>query len=449
MNLRDRLSTSSFVIHCTDHFQFQSHLRPHLLVKCLYARELPCILDADSSSQFCTVGLFSQSRLCLIFCPWRISRMVCWFRDVMGITSTVKMLSAGERYFEASDILRNAILACQSAYSQRVTANQTIDLIKYLMDFGAEAASVAQKFRAFAEEDIGRQGIVVPSAVGNATASKGLEVAVANLQDCCNELEIRLLARFDVASQRRKLATMAEYAKKISQTRSSFLEIRRLTRRHKNLIENYRLWVVVILDVEDENVAVAEKSSETSGSSNNSKELCSSPASDPVKCFQLTLRSTAVVPVMLWWGGQDPRPFLFFCDIGGQSKEFFLFMGCFSEAEPEFLTLRILGEAAVTCHSSLRHFNFSLRDQIISPILCKIKHTYVKLVLHLKVVIVSWVGIDFRVIYVGAFGSSYFRHEFPMCTSSIVNYSLFLDMVSMTAVLLPCSKAQGARGHCK
>lgn len=33
----------------------------------------------------------------------------------------------------------------------------------------------------FAEEDIGRQGIV-----GNATASRGLEVAVANLQDYCN-----------------------------------------------------------------------------------------------------------------------------------------------------------------------------------------------------------------------------------------------------------------------
>ncbi|KAK7275490.1 hypothetical protein RIF29_16609 [Crotalaria pallida] len=47
----------------------------------------------------------------------------------------------------------------------------------------AEAASIAQKLRSFAEEDIGRQGI---SAVGNATASRGLEVAVANLQDYCN-----------------------------------------------------------------------------------------------------------------------------------------------------------------------------------------------------------------------------------------------------------------------
>lgn len=38
----------------------------------------------------------------------------------------------------------------------------------------------------FAEEDIGRQGMTVPSVVGNATASRGLEVAVANLQEYCN-----------------------------------------------------------------------------------------------------------------------------------------------------------------------------------------------------------------------------------------------------------------------
>lgn len=38
----------------------------------------------------------------------------------------------------------------------------------------------------FAEEDLGRQGLSVPSVMGNATASRGLEVAVANLQDYCN-----------------------------------------------------------------------------------------------------------------------------------------------------------------------------------------------------------------------------------------------------------------------
>lgn len=38
----------------------------------------------------------------------------------------------------------------------------------------------------FAEEDIGRQGMTVSSVVGNATASRGLEVAVANLQEYCN-----------------------------------------------------------------------------------------------------------------------------------------------------------------------------------------------------------------------------------------------------------------------
>lgn len=123
----------------------------------------------------------------------------------------------------------------QSADAQRETASQTIELIKYLMEFNsspgdlmelsplfsddsrvAEAASIAQKLRSFAEEDIGRQGIATPMA-GNATASRGLEVAVANLQEYCNELENRLLARFDAASQRRELSTMAECAKILSQ----------------------------------------------------------------------------------------------------------------------------------------------------------------------------------------------------------------------------------------
>ncbi|KAH9602142.1 hypothetical protein KSS87_016597 [Heliosperma pusillum] len=124
----------------------------------------------------------------------------------------------------------------KSADTQRETANQTIDLIKYMMEFNstpgdlmelsplfsddsrvAEAASIAQKLRQFAEEDIGRQGIGVQSNIGNATASRGLEVAVANLQEYCNELENRLLQKFDSASQRRELSTMAECAKILSQ----------------------------------------------------------------------------------------------------------------------------------------------------------------------------------------------------------------------------------------
>ncbi|WRX17268.1 Exocyst complex component Sec10-like - like 1 [Theobroma cacao] len=121
----------------------------------------------------------------------------------------------------------------QSADAQRETASQTIELIKYLMEFNsspgdlmelsplfsddsrvAEAASIAQKLRSFAEEDIAR---AVPSVVGSVTASRVLEVAVANLQEYCNELENRLLARFDAASQRRELSTMSECAKILSQ----------------------------------------------------------------------------------------------------------------------------------------------------------------------------------------------------------------------------------------
>ncbi|KAL8114109.1 exocyst complex component SEC10b [Apium graveolens] len=123
----------------------------------------------------------------------------------------------------------------QSADAQRDTASQTMELIKYLMEFNsspgdlmelsplfsddsrvAEAASIAQKLRSFAEEDIGRRQNI-SSAEGNATASRGLEVAVANLQEYCNELENRLLSRFDAASQRRELSTMAECAKILSQ----------------------------------------------------------------------------------------------------------------------------------------------------------------------------------------------------------------------------------------
>ncbi|MFQ6654153.1 hypothetical protein Gotur_025240 [Gossypium turneri] len=131
----------------------------------------------------------------------------------------------------------------QSADAQRETASQAIELIKYLMEFNrnpgslmelsplfsddsrvAEAASIAQKLRSFAEEDISK---AMPSVVGVATASRGLEVAVANLQEYCNgmvtvlshssELENRLLARFDAASQRRELSTMSECAKILSQ----------------------------------------------------------------------------------------------------------------------------------------------------------------------------------------------------------------------------------------
>ncbi|XP_034926420.1 exocyst complex component SEC10b isoform X3 [Populus alba] len=124
----------------------------------------------------------------------------------------------------------------QSADAQRETASQTIELIKYMMEFNgspgdlmelsplfsddsrvAEAASIAQKLRSFAEEDIGRQDLTVTSVMGNATASRGLEVAVTNLQDYCNELENRLLVRFDAASQKRELSTMAECANFLSQ----------------------------------------------------------------------------------------------------------------------------------------------------------------------------------------------------------------------------------------
>ncbi|KAL3687513.1 hypothetical protein R1sor_013822 [Riccia sorocarpa] len=125
----------------------------------------------------------------------------------------------------------------QAADAHRDVASQTIELIKYLMEFNsspgdlmelsplfsddsrvAEAAAIAQKLRSYAEDDLGLPGPLHTSAVKNTpNASMGLEVAVANLQDYCNELENRLLAKFDAASQRRELSTMAECAKILSQ----------------------------------------------------------------------------------------------------------------------------------------------------------------------------------------------------------------------------------------
>ncbi|KAL2629540.1 hypothetical protein R1flu_014226 [Riccia fluitans] len=125
----------------------------------------------------------------------------------------------------------------QAADAHRDSASQTIELIKYLMEFNsspgdlmelsplfsddskvAEAAAVAQKLRSYAEDDLGLPGPIPTSAMKNTpNASMGLEVAVANLQDYCNELENRLLAKFDAASQRRELSTMAECAKILSQ----------------------------------------------------------------------------------------------------------------------------------------------------------------------------------------------------------------------------------------
>eukprot|EP00250_Pteridium_aquilinum_P017296 c23554_g1_i1 orf=376-2835(-) len=121
----------------------------------------------------------------------------------------------------------------QSADAQREIASQTIELVKYLMEFNslgdlmelspffsddsrvAEAAAIAQKLRSIAEGDTtGGQVIGVTPVKG---ANRGLEVAVTNLQEYCNELENRLLARFDTASQRRELSTMAECAKISSQ----------------------------------------------------------------------------------------------------------------------------------------------------------------------------------------------------------------------------------------
>ncbi|KAL8144344.1 hypothetical protein V2J09_017376 [Rumex salicifolius] len=174
------------------------------------------------------LGLFQDSSKELIDLRQQLEKGVDGLFDSFARLDS-RISSVGQTAAKIGDHL-------QSADSQRETASQTIDLIKYLMEFNsspgdlmelsplfsddsrvAEAATIAQKLRMFAEEDVGKQGIGAPSDTGNATASRGLEVAVANLQDYCNELENRLLSRFDAASQKREISTMSECAKILSQ----------------------------------------------------------------------------------------------------------------------------------------------------------------------------------------------------------------------------------------
>lgn len=167
--------------------------------------------------------------------------------DVKHETKFIELEKGVERLFESFSRLDSRISGVgqtaarigdhlQNADAQRQVASQTIDLIKYLMEFNgspgdlmelsslfsddarvAEAAAVAQKLRLIAEEGIGSLGAGMGQIKSSSNASPGLEVAVSNLQDYCNELENRLLSRFDVASQKRELSTMAECAKILSQ----------------------------------------------------------------------------------------------------------------------------------------------------------------------------------------------------------------------------------------
>ncbi|KAG8483104.1 hypothetical protein CXB51_022071 [Gossypium anomalum] len=135
----------------------------------------------------------------------------------------------------------------QSADAQRETASQAIELIKkprqsdgtFTSLFLMTAVSLRlHQLHRNCDHSLRRIfQRLCHQLWGGATASRGLEVAVANLQEYCNgmektpvnclingftylvttKLENRLLARFDAASQRRELSTMSECAKILSQ----------------------------------------------------------------------------------------------------------------------------------------------------------------------------------------------------------------------------------------
>lgn len=118
----------------------------------------------------------------------------------------------------------------QSADAQREAASQSIELIKYLIEFNrqrgdilppaaifsddsrmGEAAAIAQKLRTLTEEESsGGEG-------DDGQATPGLEMAVSNLQEYCSDLENKLLMKFDYASTKLDLAMMADCAKILDQ----------------------------------------------------------------------------------------------------------------------------------------------------------------------------------------------------------------------------------------
>eukprot|EP00898_Chlorokybus_atmophyticus_P004489 jgi/Chlat1/5040/Chrsp329S04919 len=148
----------------------------------------------------------------------------------------------------------------QSQETQRLRAEEAQQLMEYLMEFNArpgdlrgisrvfkdnnsltEAATLAKKLRAFAEQPPARSSAPVEllsveasAPSGNANASMrlrrsssqsrtltsdpgGLSVAVANLQQYCNELENRLLDRFQDALQENDVDEMATCAETLVQ----------------------------------------------------------------------------------------------------------------------------------------------------------------------------------------------------------------------------------------
>ncbi|KAG0598046.1 hypothetical protein M758_12G040800 [Ceratodon purpureus] len=123
----------------------------------------------------------------------------------------------------------------QSSDSQKTTAKETIDLVRYMMYFNesptyvgeepplfsdddrvSEATAVAQKLRAIAEDCI-LTGAAGEQRRASVYANGHLDVAAKNLQAFCNELENRLLGQFDAASQKGDLWTMGDRAQILSQ----------------------------------------------------------------------------------------------------------------------------------------------------------------------------------------------------------------------------------------
>ncbi|OVA09507.1 Forkhead-associated (FHA) domain [Macleaya cordata] len=151
-----------------------------------------------------------------------------------------------------------------------------------------------------------------------------------------------------------------------------------------------------------ENSVVAEKSTQTSGSSENSKELCSSPASDLLECtpvdppISATEVSGTVDSCKAVEGGNGAVPAVSVATPLADGSSPILvdrprssFSSWYQKQNPNFDTstpwCKLLSQYSQNPHVPIsvpvftigasRHCNFFMKDSTISATLCKIKHT--------------------------------------------------------------------------
>ncbi|RZC57699.1 hypothetical protein C5167_005001 [Papaver somniferum] len=144
--------------------------------------------------------------------------------------------------FASPDTITSAIVIFQDALgAQRAVLASPILLDGHGVHVSELNSSVAGE--SVAEEDIGRHGRHVPSGIGNAIASSGLEGFSVDIQDYTNEFETRLLSRFGAACERKDTLSM-----------SAYVQILTTFHRGVSAIQQYILTRPMLMDAEVMNV---------------------------------------------------------------------------------------------------------------------------------------------------------------------------------------------------